>query len=795
MNLIVIVLIFFFGLNVAQSQTLDSAPSNNSQRHKQARLIIEAHYFEQDSPKVWDEAKELLEANIAQESATLEDYLLLARAYFLRSARMGDKKSEDDITEALNILSRAKLKFPQSPAPIFYIFYYNLFSEDRYRKGIALNDMVQSMKVSKRFGPDMQAIYYLTLGAVAQSKDLLQVYLNQDNTSALDRAQFLDHYGSLMLELNDATLARQCVEVYERAITERPEVALYYAKAAICASRGIDFDRSHLYFKNAYNLMKDVPSYRKAYAGSLIVQLLMKKDQWDAAKQLSTVREAYDLSPTKETFAVMLEVSLEHETTAKQFSLLKSGEEYFKDQIYDFYLFLYHQQKSGDVKSPLRRHVLAKIIEHSKTLKHQALYAYVSFLESVEFKETLSYRKAAFAKAFQKARACASHLSEENICRSIFASLYLFQYLQTENIKKLMMADKILKQSKVKGPDIIHQTVLDLAKKIDLKNNYQTPGLFDEIKRTIARYLKTYLDLNVYDFNIERQMFASIDYRQKVLALKFDEDNQIVASTNAEDQTEQQSTAQENEGQDDKQDQENESAAPEAKSNLNTASKVLNEKVANAQIELKERTELSEKLDQIHEHLRLKQYPQAIAGYESLLTHEKMRPVALQALAPLHHDLKQYDRSLKYNEELLKIDPNNKKATIDKAHLLSSHMKRFESDYDFYLEADRKFPNQEDILAGLLQALYNQGMNQAPKFESVAKRIISGRFNKELRAKAHMNLGNMNLTKKDYSAAVKNYESCAQIRGQRHLKTCQNSLKYTCSVAPDKKSLSGLCRS
>lgn len=772
----VLVLISLFSLFCELAFAQAGAPENR----RAARELIEQRYYNSNFDIDIKEALKKLEQNFVSPEVAPEDYLLAAWIYFAANRGLGAIPEEEDIGQAINILNQATTKYPENVDIPFAKYYYSQFSKERFQREQSTKE-VEGLSSQKKLTKDQLAIYSLKIGAINQSKTLIQEYLSETADSAVKRADKLERYGDILLASQDATLARSCLETYERAITERPEVAIYYVKAAVCATKGLNFDRAHLYYRNAYERQKESKPYKEAYAGSLTLQYVMKKDKWEVDKQVATLEEAFTLLPNFKIFALRFSLALEKEGDEAQKVQLARGEELFGEKVYELYIYLY-QKTDVNFSANVKKDLLERIIKMSKNDREQLHFAFTSFLEDLTLKEELSYNRTKYARAFKLAK---NYYKEHGATPGevgIYSYLYLLQFFKTKDFKKLQAAASLMKQienrEQSEQNDIyssLEKLINDLTNKISKDTGFAENGVVFKIKELLAPTLEESLGIKIFSFKLEEQEFSSLAFKEsykeeitkqfapKLMEAEMKQREEASKKLNPEDFEE---------------------GNEEEKDTVVTLE---------ADEEKKSNANALEFLKTSQELFSQKQYEKAVTHCLTGLNEEKLKTMARTCLTEAYHKLKDYQNALKYADELLTEAPKNREAVMKKAHLLDAHIEQLEPHRGFIYESHKEFPNSELTTAIKEKLLYQNGMDDINEYFDLANTIAAGRYSKTLKARTLMNVGNVHYTRQELLEAVKSYNSCTKIYDDKYSKKCKLHLASVCQKNPDNKEFKIYC--
>lgn len=752
-----------------------SAEVNVAQNRREARTLIEQRYYNSQFEVTAQEALAKLKENFASPNVAAEDYLLAAWIHFVKNRGLGAKSEEEDIGEAINILNQAATKYSNNVEIVYAKYYYSQFSKERFQRELSTKE-VEELNRKKLLTPEQLAVYFLKTGAISQSSSYFEKFLAQNSSSSARKADAIERYGDLLLSSGDATLARSCLETFERAITERPEVSIYYVKAAECAIKGLNFDRAHLYYRNAYDRQKSSTPYKDAYANSLALQFVMKKEKWETQKMVDTLNEAFTLSPSFGIFALRFSVAIEKEGENEQKEQLARGEEIFGEKVYDLYIYLY-QKSDVNFSESVKKDLLERIIALAKDKKDKLHFAFTSFLEGLSFNQKLGYDRAKYARAYKLAKAYYQEQGAMADEVSLYSFLYLLQFFKTKDFNKLTAAKSLLNEiersDSSRSPGTVEEFTRDLIQKIASKSGYEEHDASFKIKELLAPTLESSLGFALFDFKLEEQEFSSLTFKEKYK-------EEFLNKLAPKDIKAEVATSLEEGVSDDDEDEE----------------KAGTQRLANIASEEKIQEDNKESIDfinKVREFFGAKDYQAAINLCLTGLQKEELKSYARSCLSDSYHELKNYTKALKYIEESLTADPSNKTAVMDKAHILDAHMEQLGAHRNFVYESHKQFPGNELVTSIKEKLLYQSGMGSMDEYMALSAQIASGKYSKALKARTLMNVGNIYYTKQDILKAVKSYNSCIKMSEKKYSKKCKDSLAGVCRQSGEDKKIKIYC--
>ncbi len=759
-------LLILFSLGLA------SAEVNIEQNRREARTLIERRYYNSEFDIQAQDALAKLEENFAHPGVQAEDYLLAAWIHFVKNRALGAQSEEEDIGQAINILNRAATKFPDNTEIVFAKYYYSQFSKERFQRELSTKEVAE-LGQKKALTTEQLAIYSLKTGAISQSETLFENFLAQSNYQTTTKADWIERYGDLLLNSQDATLARSCLETFERAITERPEVAIYYVKAALCATKGLNFDRAHLYFRNAFERQKESTPYKDTYAKSLALQFVMKREKWEVEKMVSTLEEAFSLSPSFEIFALRFSVAIQKEGEEAQKTQLARGEELFGDKVYDLYIYLY-QKSDINFSENVKKDLLERIIGLAKNDKAKLNFAFTSFLEGLSFNQGLGYDRDKYARAYKLAKKYYKEHGATARETSIYSFLYLLQFFKTKDFNKLnaakILLDQIPPNVESQGLSALEELTKGLIQRISTKSGFEQRGATFKVKELVAPMLESSIGLEIFDFKLEEQEFSSLTFREKFKEELLSE----LAPKDIKAEMSQEKAQSEGPEREEEEEEEN-----------------INNLALNESDENKEST--FEFIKRSRELFSAKDYHGAIQHCLKGLNNEELKSYARTCLSESYHKLKDYPNSLKYTEETLAENPTDRNAVMSKAHILDAHTEQLGPYSAFVYESHKQFPNSELTTAIKEKLLYQRGMSSESEYMTLSAQIASGKYSKTLKARTLMNIGNIYYTKQDLVKAVKTYNSCIKISDKKYSKQCRTSLAGICQRNSEDKKIKMYC--
>ncbi len=762
-----LLLIIYFLAQLASAQEVSV-----EQNRREARELIERRYYNSDQEVDYKEALTKLEQNFTHKDVSSKDYLLTAWIHFVKNRALGAKPEEEDIGEAINTLNQAATKFPNDTEITFAKYYYSQFSKERFQRELSTKE-IEELAKEKKLSSEQQAIYSLRIGAITDSKTQMQNYLEQTTDEPRAKTDTIERMGDLLLISEDATLARSCLETFERAITERPEVAIYYIKAAVCATKGLNFDKAHLYYRNAYDRQRDSKPYKEAYAGSLLLQYIMKKDKWDLDKKVAVLEEAFKLSPSFEIFAFRFSLSVVEEGEEAQKIQLARGEELFGEKVYDLYIYLY-QMTDVNFTASVRKELLERIITLAKDDKEKLHFAFSSFLEDLSFNEELKYNRSKYARAFKLAKSYYKEYGASPNEVSIYSFLYLLQFFKTKNFEKLSQAKSLLgqieRQENASAPGAVETLTSSLIEKISNSTGFGENGASFKIKELISPKLESSTGIELFNLKLEEQEFTSLTFKEKYKEELIQVFAPKIVKFEAKDVK-----IQKQEEKDEVDGESEEISVPSLAENNSSAEDVI------------------EFLNKSRELIGSRDFQGAASFCQSKLQEKNLKVLARNCLYHSYHKLKDYSNALKYVDEILSSDASDERAIMNKAHMIEYHTDQVGSHRAFINQSYQQFPNTEITTAIKEKLLYQDGMGSMDEYLKLSEHVAKGNFSKTLKARTLMNLGNIHYTKQDILKAVKTYNSCIKVGDKKYSKTCKGSLSGICLKNKEDKTIKIYC--